>query len=235
MNRILLVDDDVELCALLSEYLQNEGFSMAVVHDGQSAIDSASEETFDLMVLDVMLPQIGGLDVLRSVRARTEVPVLMLTARGEDIDRIIGLELGADDYLPKPCNPRELVARIRAILRRTSERRVPEPGAGRGDTIRVDDVELRPGERAVTCGEHPVELTSTEFDVLQVLLCNSGTVVAKETVSEQALGRPLEAYDRAIDMHVSRIRKKLGPTSNGQARIKTVRGTGYMYVDFAEA
>lgn len=229
--RLLLVDDDVALCTLLREYLENEAFSVSAVHDGRAAIASIRSEAFDLVVLDVMLPQLGGLEVLREIRARTELPVLMLTARGEDVDRIIGLEMGADDYLPKPCNPRELVARIRAVLRRSGERKSVVRDTGARAVLRVGDVELRPGNRTVLLNGAVVELTSTEFDVLCVLLEQAGKVVSKDAVSQQALGRALEPFDRAVDMHVSRIRRKLGPLGNGEPRIKTVRGTGYLYVE----
>jgi two-component system response regulator CpxR len=229
-HRILLIDDDSELCALLQDYLGNEGFAVVSVNDGDAGLAQARSGGFDIVILDVMLPRLGGLDVLREIRTGAAVPVLMLTARGDDVDRIVGLELGADDYLPKPCNPRELVARIRAILRRTADRETTGPRSAPAEILEVDDVVMRPGERMVLRAGAPVDLTSTEFSVLEILLRNAGQVVSKESVSEGALGRPLEHFDRAIDMHVSRIRRKLGPGADHGPRIKTVRGAGYLYV-----
>jgi two-component system response regulator CpxR len=178
---------------------------------------------YEALILDVMMPGLNGFDVLRELRARTvNLPVLMLTARGEDVDRIVGLELGADDYLPKPFNPRELVARLRAILRRGT---LPAANA----QVKVGDVELRTGDRSVRRGGRPVELTGAEFSVLEVLLRAAGRVVARDALSEQALGRPLGRYDRSLDMHVSNLRKKLGPGPGGEPRIRAVRGQGYLY------
>jgi len=226
MNQLLLVDDDVEFCSLLADYLGGEDFDVRVAHDGAEGIRQLRETPVDLMILDVMMPLMNGLDVLREMRAFSGVPVLMLTARGEDIDRIVGLELGADDYVAKPCNPREIVARIRAILRR-----VQQPGGASGSApLQVDDVELRSDERAVLQNGQPLDLTSTEYDVLDVLIRNAGRVVEKSVVSSAALKRELGPYDRSIDMHISRLRRKLGTLPDGAERIKTVRGTGYLYV-----
>lgn len=222
MNRILLADDDEELCALLQDYLGEEGFEIRVVHDGRAALACALNEGPDALVLDVMMPGLNGFDVLRELRTRSALPVLMLTARGEDVDRIVGLELGADDYLPKPFNPRELVARLRAILRRVS---APPPAT----LVRIGDVELRASDRRVVCRGRTIELTGAEFNVLDVLLRSAGSVVAKNTLSQQALGRPLSRYDRSLDMHISNLRKKLGPHDDGEARIRAVRGQGYLY------
>jgi DNA-binding response OmpR family regulator len=210
---------------MLGEYIRGEGFDVAIAHDGETALEKLARETFDLVVLDVMMPRLNGLDVLRELRRRSLIPVLMLTARGSDVDSVVGLELGADDYLPKPCNPRVLVARIRAILRR----------AGQGETeretsvLRVHDIELQRGARRVSLNGSPVELTSTEYSVLAILLEEVGRVVSKESLSERALGRKLTRYDRSLDMHISNLRRKLGLLPTGEERIQTVRGVGYLY------
>jgi DNA-binding response OmpR family regulator len=228
VSRILLADDDVELTEMLTQYLDSEGFVVEAVHDGESALAKARGGEFDLMVLDVMMPGKNGFDVLRELRASSLLPVLMLTARDEDVDSIVGLELGADDYLPKPCNPRVLVARIRAILRRaiTTEHAA---GAEAPETLALGDLEMHTGTRRVLRGGQPVVLTSTEYSVLEVLLRQAGHVVSKAELSERALGRKLTRYDRSLDMHVSSLRRKLGPLDGGEERIKTVRGVGYQY------
>jgi DNA-binding response OmpR family regulator len=231
MNTILLVDDDIELCEMLKQYLETEGFSVTAVHDGEQALSSARKGGFDLVLLDVMMPVMNGFDVLRELRRSSSLPVLMLTARGDDVDSIIGLELGADDYLPKPCNPRVLVARVRAILRRAGSDTDSADEAGEPLDISLGDLELHTGTRKVIRGVEELEMTSTEFAVLEVLLRNAGHVVSKSELSEHALGRELSRYDRSVDMHVSNLRKKLGPLENGDERIKTVRGTGYQYVN----
>ncbi len=225
--RILLADDDVELCALLSEYLAQEGFEVEAVHDGAAAVERGRSNEHDIVILDVMMPKLNGFDALRSLREHARTPVLMLTARGDDVDRIVGLEMGADDYLPKPCNPRELVARLRAILRRSQF--WPSSSSG-SDPIIAGDLEIRPGTREALLCDRPLVLTSAEFNVLEILLRHIGRVVSKNELSEQALGRKLERYDRSIDVHVSNLRKKLGPLAEGAPRIKTVRGAGYLYV-----
>jgi DNA-binding response OmpR family regulator len=223
--RLLLADDDEELCEMLGAYLAGEEFEVDVAHDGGEAIEKAAMESYDLIVLDVMMPRRNGFDVLREIRRESLLPVLMLTARGGDVDSIIGLELGADDYLPKPCNPRVLAARIRAILRRAGF------GARDADAtdLRVGDIELQRGSRRVIQNGSPASLTSTEYSVLEVLLEAAGRVVTKEALSEQALGRKLVRYDRSIDMHISNLRRKLGPLPDGGERIHTVRGVGYLY------
>jgi DNA-binding response OmpR family regulator len=228
MPRILLADDDVELCAMLKEFLVSEGFEVDTAHDGAAVLAAAARENFDLVVLDVMMPVMNGFDVLRQLRARQLTPVLMLTARDEDVDSIIGLELGADDYLAKPCNPRVLLARIRAVLRRSEPHADAENGAP--PVLRVGDVTLQSGTRTVERDEQPVVMTSTEFSVLEVLLQEAGRVVTKADLSERALGRPLGRFDRSLDMHVSNLRHKLGPLPGGMERIKTVRGAGYQYL-----
>ena len=226
MDRILVVDDDVELCSLVGEYLEPEGFGVEFVYDGERGLERALSGDHLLVVLDVMLPGMNGLDVLRRIRNSSRIPVLLLTARGEDVDRIVGLEIGADDYLPKPFNPRELVARIRAILRRTleerAEGRVPE-------ILRVGDVELDPATRTVRQKGKPVELTSVEFNLLQVLLREAGRVVTREFLVDAVLSRKFSPFDRSIDMHVSKVRKKLGDSDGNADHIKTVRGVGYIF------
>lgn len=230
MNNILLVDDDIELCGMLKQYLETEGYRVDMVHNGADALQLARAGRYDIMVLDVMMPGLDGFEVLRELRRDSLLPVLMLTARGEDVDSIVGLELGADDYLSKPCNPRVLTARIKAILRRSHVDDSTDSINDRPGDIRLGDLVMETGLRRVTVKDSPVALTSTEYSVLEVLARQAGHVVSKEDVSEQALGRKLARYDRSIDMHISNLRKKLGPTANGDVRIKTVRGIGYQYV-----
>jgi len=224
---VLVVDDDVELCDLVKEFLQPEGLQVEAVHNGNRGLERALSGEHALVVLDVMLPGMNGLDVLRKLRASSTVPVLLLTARGQDVDRIVGLELGADDYLPKPFNPRELVARIRAILRRTRGE-APEKQAPQ-TSVRVGDVELNPATRTVLRGGEAVDLTAVEFNLLDVLLREAGRVVTRDELAKIALGRLFSPYDRSIDMHISKLRKKLGEDGKGGERIKTVRGVGYIY------
>ncbi len=227
-QRILLIDDDQELCDLLRDYLSTEGYSVEAVHDGESGARQALEHGYDLVVLDVMLPGLNGFEVLRRIRSGSAVPVLMLTARGEEIDRIIGLELGADDYLPKPFNTRELVARLRAVQRRTAAAKPAEEEI-LSEILRVGDVTLNRGGRTVRSGDSVVELTSAEFSLLEVLLRQAGRVVSREDLLLQAHGRQLSYNDRSIDVHMSNLRRKLGPTGEGKERIKSVRGIGYIY------
>lgn len=228
MDRILIIDDDVELSSLVGEYLQSEGFEVEAVHDGERGLDRALKLDYALMVLDVMLPGINGFEVLRRLRSTSTMPVLLLTARGEDVDRIVGLEIGADDYLPKPFNPRELVARIRAILRRTREGK-PMGSAQIPDVIQVNDVELDPATRTVRQAGKPVDLTSVEFNLLEVLLREAGRVVTREQLATTVLSRKFSPFDRSIDMHVSKVRKKLGDSEGDPEYIKTVRGVGYIF------
>ena len=225
MERLLIADDDVELCDLLAEYLTSEGFHVDAVHDGEAAVKHILETECELMILDVMMPKMNGFDTLREVRKHLQTPVLMLTARGDDIDRIVGLEIGADDYLPKPCNPRELVARIRAILRRTQIK-----NDGQDKHLHIEDVELFPGTRKVLCRGNIVDLTGTEFNVLCELMKGGGKVLSKKQLTETVLGRKLTQYDRSMDMHVSNLRKKLGNRMDGEPRIKSVRSQGYIYI-----
>jgi len=226
VDRILVIDDDVELCSLVAEYLEPEGFHIEAVHAGNEGLDRALSGDHLLIVLDVMLPGINGFDLLRRLRNTSKTPVLLLTARGEDVDRIVGLEIGADDYLPKPFNPRELVARIRAILRRTQ---TEKPGDTLPQIVRVGDIELDPATRSVRQHGEPVDLTSVEFNLLQVLLNEAGRVVTREHLTDAVLGRKFSPFDRSIDMHVSKVRKKLGDSDNGADHIKTVRGVGYIF------
>jgi two-component system, OmpR family, response regulator len=215
--QVLLADDDVELAGMLKEYLEREGFGVATVHDGEAAARLALSGGYQIVVLDVMMPKIDGIEALRQIRQTSRVPVVMLTARGDDIDRIVGLELGADDYVPKPCTPRELVARLRAILRRA------QPGAN-GGPLEIGALTLWPEKRRAQWRGRELALTSIEFNVLEVLMRNAGRVVSKHDISEQALGRPLARFDRSIDVHLSAIRQKLG---DGARMIRTVRGLGY--------
>ena len=232
VTRVLLVDDDAELAELVGEYLAREGFSLEAEVDGTRAIDRAVAGDHQLVVLDVMLPGVNGFDVLRSIRASSHIPVLMLTARGDEVDRIVGLELGADDYLSKPFNPRELVARIRAVLRRTQpETRV---AGERADRLTVDDVVVDLGRRLVRRGGAAVELTAVEFALLELLMRAAGTVVRRDDLARGALGRNLLPFDRSIDVHVSRMRKKLGPRPDGGERITTLRAVGYLYTRAGE-
>jgi len=219
--KILLVDDDAELCSLLSEFLRREGFTVDCEHEGAGGLEHASREGIDLVVLDVMLPGLDGFEILRRLRTRSKVPVIMLTARGEDVDRIVGLELGADDYLPKPFNPKELVARIRAILRRY-EPRAPVAG-GR---IEVNGVALDPGTREVFSAGKKVDLTTFEFDILEMLMRSAGRVLSRDTLMENFYNRKATPFDRSIDMHISHLRKKL---EYGETLIKTIRGVGYQF------
>jgi two-component system response regulator CpxR len=223
-NTILLADDDVELSDLLKEYFESEGFSVQVAHDGARALERARQPGLDLMVLDIMMPEMNGMDVLKELRRDSRLPVIMLTARGDDMDRILGLELGADDYVPKPCNPRELLARIRAVMRR-----VPATPEAEHNVIVTDDLELNQGARTLTKSGEPVELTSTEFSILLELLQHRGEVVSKRDLYVSALGREPVPHDRSVDMHVSNLRRKLGPDPRGDNRIETIRGIGYQY------
>jgi len=222
MDRILLIDDDVQLCNLLAERLATEGFTMETVYDGSRGLERALSMEYSLVVLDLMLPGIRGLDVLRRLRKVSPVPVLILTARGEDSDRILGLEMGADDYVPKPFNPRELIARIRAILRRTG---LTEVSAG---PLVVGDLRLDPAVREAWLEHAPLNLTSAEFTLLETFMRQPGCVLSREQLTESVLGRKLGPFDRVIDVHVSNLRRKLGVPQDGQ-RIKAVRGSGYLF------
>jgi len=229
--RILLADDDEELSQLLSDFLEREGFAVDIANDGTTALRRVSESDYDAMILDVMLPGKSGIEVLRELRRESQVPVLMLTALGEDIDRILGLELGADDYVPKPCNPREIAARLRAILRRTR---------GEGDAARQSDLELGPvklgaASRSVSVRGEAVALTGTEFNILAILMREAGHVVSKDLIAQSVLGRSLRPFDRSIDVHISKLRRKLGPAADGDSLIHTIQRGGYLFRVVEEA
>jgi two-component system response regulator CpxR len=221
--RILLVDDDAELCSLLGEFLKREGFEVECEHEGRRGLERALKGGADLVVLDVMLPGMDGFEILRQLRPQSKVPVIMLTARGEDVDRIVGLELGADDYLPKPFNPRELTARIRAILRRYYE---PRQAATVTSRLEVNGVTIDPRTRLVTVDGKPLDLTTFEFDILEMMMRSAGHVLSRDALMENFYNRKATPFDRSIDMHVSHLRKKLG---RGDSLIKTIRGVGYQF------
>jgi two-component system response regulator CpxR len=221
--RILIVDDDVELASLLSDYLSSEGFEIELAHDGEVGLTRARSGEHAMVILDVMLPKRTGFEVLRALRESSRVPVLMLTARGDDVDRIVGLEMGADDYLGKPFNPRELAARLRAIQRRVNGESKPPR-----EVLEVGDVVLDVGARSVRRSGVEIALTTAEFALLELFLRSAGRVVTREAIAESVLGRRLSPFDRSVDVHVSNLRKKLDPNGTTD-RIKTVRGTGYVY------
>lgn len=222
-SSILIIDDDTELTDLLTQYLEPEGFNVICVHNGDSGVRKALNISFDAIILDVMLPKLNGFEVLKAIREHSQTPVLMLTARGDDVDRIVGLEIGADDYLPKPCNPRELVARLRAILRRTQKTPVHRP------IIEEHNIMVDCSKRTVTMAGHFLELTNAEFNILEMLIKSPGQAFSKEELTEYALGRKYTAYDRSIDVHISNLRNKLGDNPQGEPILKTVRGFGYMF------
>lgn len=224
MDRILLIDDDIELVEMLKEYIDLEGFSVDIAHDGEAGLKILQAGHYDLAVLDVMMPLLNGVDTLRRIRQTSNMPVIMLTAKGDDADRIVGLELGADDYVPKPCTPRELVARIRAILRRA------KPQVSHTKTLVLDELTLMPEQRRVEWAGVPLVLTSTEFNLLEVLVEHAGNVVSKQTLSELALGRPMAKFDRNIDVHMSSVRQKLATAAGGKQMIQTVYRQGYQYL-----
>ncbi|MCY0964971.1 response regulator [Parathalassolituus penaei] len=229
MKSILLVDDDTELGELLQEYLAMEGFELTLAHDGERGLQLALTGQYDLVLLDVMLPRINGFEVLRRLRKESSVPVIMLTARGDSVDRVLGLEHGADDYIPKPYHHHELVARIRALFRRI-DLSGDNSGAAGSRLLRVGELILNPSDRGVTVNGESLVLTGAEFGVLQCLMEHAGELVSKDALSMAALGRALMAYDRSIDMHVSNLRKKLGHRDDGNDWIKTVRSRGYLLV-----
>jgi len=222
-NRVLLVEDDDELRELLARYLSGQGFTVREAANGKDGLALALGQHCDIVVLDIMLPDINGLEVLRELRAETHLPVVLLTARGDETDRIVGFEVGADDYIPKPCNPRELVARLQAILRRVAWDQKTDVKAER----HYGDLRVEPDHRRIYHHGEPLDLTATEYEILQVLLAHAGSVVRKPDLMQWALGRRLEAFDRTLDMHISNLRKKLG--NDDPPRIETVRGLGYSY------
>ena len=221
-QHILMIDDDRELCDLLGSWLEAEGFSLTSVHDGAAGLEAARSGDYEAIVLDMMLPGVNGLEVLRALRPDCNTPLLMLSARGEPIDRILGLELGADDYLAKPCDPRELVARLRALLRRSAP-------ATDDPTLEVGDLRLETASLLCWQNEELLPLTQTEALILRELLEHPGQLVDRQTLSRQALGKPLGPYDRSLDMHISNLRRKLGLFADGRNRIQSIRGRGYLY------
>jgi two-component system response regulator CpxR len=223
--KILLADDDEELSQLLGDFLEREGFSVDIANDGTSALRRIGESDYDALILDVMLPGRSGIEVLRELRRESQLPVLMLTALGEDIDRILGLELGADDYVPKPCNPREIAARLRAILRRTRG----ESESGKLTDIELGPVKLGAASRSVSVRGEPVALTGTEFNILAILMRDAGHVVSKDVIAQSVLGRSLRPFDRSIDVHISKLRRKLGPAADGDSLIHTIQRGGYLF------
>ncbi|MPM40447.1 Transcriptional regulatory protein CpxR [bioreactor metagenome] len=224
MRPILLIDDDVELGELLAAFFSGEGFECKAVHDGPAGISEALSGIYSIVILDVMLPGCSGFDALREIRAKSRVPVLMLTARGEHVDRIVGLEMGADDYVPKPFNTRELAARVRAVLRRTGT-----AGDDEGSE-EIGDLSMNTMSRSVSIEGHPVELTGTEFRLLELLMLSAGHIVPLDRISREVLGRGYSAFDRSIGVHVSNLRRKIGPYSDGSERIRNIRGEGYVLV-----
>lgn len=222
---ILIVDDDIELCELMSRFLASEGFEVACANDGITGLAEARSGKHELAVLDVMMPGKNGMDLLRELRTGSQIPVIMLTARGEEMDRIIGLELGADDYIPKPCNPRELAARIRAVLRRG------EASAASSTTrTRFGTIEWQPSARTISENGQPLDLTATEYNILAALMEAAGSVVDKQQLSQAALGKRYGPFDRTLDVHIGHLRKKLQPLNSGDPRIKTVRGVGWLFI-----
>jgi two-component system OmpR family response regulator len=227
MHKVLLIDDDTELVGMIQDYLQQEGFTVDCALDGNTGTRLALSGDYAMVVLDVMMPQLNGIGALRAIRARSQVPILMLTGRGDDMDRILGLELGADDYVTKPCTPRELSARVRAILRRTQ---ASAQGDAADAVLTVGDLTIMPQQRRVTWDGRPVDVTSTEFNLLEVLARNAGRAVSKNELSEKGLGRPLTRFDRNIDVHLSSLRQKLGTLADGKSCILTVFRQGYQLV-----
>jgi two-component system response regulator CpxR len=232
MESILVIDDDVEMCSMLAEYLQSEGLQVETVHNGEHGLQRALSGEHSLILLDIMLPKINGIEVLRRLRTESNARVLLLTARGEEVDRIIGLEVGADDYVPKPFSAPELLARIRAILRRPET--APAANSRVSSRVVLGDVEMDKGTRSVRRAGSDVELTALEFNLLELLLRMAGQVVTRERVATAILGRQFSPFDRSIDVHVSKLRRKLGPQASGQERIKSIRSVGYIYTAQAQ-
>ncbi len=233
MKKILIIDDDVELCNLVAEYLSSEGFGTVLAHAGLAGLEKLNNTSVDLVTLDIMLPELNGIQVLKKIRRQSAVPVIMLTARGDEADRILGLELGADDYLPKPFSPRELVARIRAIFRRTDLS--GSEVESEKDKISLADITLDSNTRTIMQDGELLQCTEVEFCILAVLLQNAGQVVDRQELAQHALGRKLDYFDRSLDVHMSNLRRKLGHHLGEYERIKTIRGVGYLYVRPDEA
>ena len=231
MAKLLLVDDDIELVELLTELLRLEGFQVEIAHNGQQALDKL-DSSYNLVLLDIMMPVLNGVETLKQLRQRFDIPVMMLTARGNEIDRVLGLELGADDYLPKPFNDRELVARIKAILRRTASNSSEAKKADPQDAsvIEYEGITLQIGSQQAFYAKKDLNLTGTEFALLQILIANPGRILSREYLNMKVLSKPLTPFDRAIDMHMSNLRKKLPPKADGSSWFKTLRGRGYLFV-----
>ncbi|MGL4859257.1 MAG: envelope stress response regulator transcription factor CpxR [Enterobacteriaceae bacterium] len=230
MNKILIVDDDLELTALLRELLELEGFEVVLAHDGEQAL-AVLDDSIDLLLLDIMMPKKNGIDTLKELRQNYQTPVIMLTARGSELDRVLGLELGADDYLPKPFNDRELLARIRAMLRRSNWSEQQQQSVESGlPVLGIDALQLNPGRQEASFAGTVLELTGTEFTLLYLLAQHSGQVVSREQLSQGVLGKRLTPFDRAIDMHISNLRRKLPKRKDGLPWFKTLRGRGYLMV-----
>jgi DNA-binding response OmpR family regulator len=227
MVKVLLIDDDVELVGMLGEYLEQEGFEVKAVNDGESGLSEALTGNYSIAVLDVMMPRLNGIDTLRRIRMKSRMPIIMLTAKGDDTDRIVGLELGADDYVPKPCTPRELTARIRAILRRMQTSSNDE---GPSQAVEAGHLKMWPSQRRAEWDGKTIDLTSTEFNLLEVLVRQAGQPVHKNKLSELGLGRPLARFERSIDVHMSSIRHKLGALPDGRSCIQTVYRQGYQFI-----
>jgi two-component system response regulator CpxR len=224
MPRILVIDADKDLTEMLAEYLGPEGFEVVVARSGEEGLDRAYASEYALIILDVMLPQINGFEVLRRLRRQSQCPVIMLTARGQEVDRVVGLEVGADDYLGKPFSARELLARMNAIMRRSQP-----PSSRNSDVLSVGDVTLDTATRSVRCNGKLIDVTALEFEVLKILLDAAGKIVPREELFEKVLQRKYSVFDRSIDNHVSSLRKKLGPKVGKVERIKAVRNAGYVY------
>lgn len=226
-NSILIIDDDAKLCRLVTEYLRPWGYEVTAAHDGLTGCELLSEASFDAVILDVMLPRLEGLEVLRRIRAQSNIPVLMLTGRGEEADRIVGLELGADDYLPKTFSSRELLARLRAVVRRSriASQQAKEHGS---DKLVVGDLVIDEGSRSVELGGTPISLTAVEFDLLKTLAKSPGRVKTREQLLSEVADRNFEVFDRSIDVHISSLRKKLSDDAKSPRFIVTVRSAGYL-------
>lgn len=227
MEKVLLIDDDVELVGMLGEYLEQEGFETKAVHDGEQGLFEALTGNYAIAVLDVMMPRLNGIETLRRIRMKSRMPIIMLTAKGDDTDRIVGLELGADDYVPKPCTPRELTARIRAILRRMQG---PSLEDGSSQLLEVGNLNMWPSQRRAEWNGKSLDLTGTEFNLLEIMVRHAGQPVSKSKLSEQGLGRPLERFERSIDVHISSMRHKLGTLPDGRSCIQTVYRLGYQFL-----
>ena len=227
MHKILLIDDDIALTVMLKQYLVTEGFDVTVANDGQTGAQYALAGQFDLAVLDVMMPKLNGIETLRLIRQASHIPVIMLTAKGDESERVMGLELGADDYVAKPCTPRELLARIRALLRRS---KITKDGSQQALQIMIGNLTITPAQRRVEVEGKAINLTSTEFNLLEILAKNAGHVVSKEDLALQAMGRTLVRFDRSVDVHMSSIRQKIGTSSNGSDYIQTVYRMGYQLI-----